>query len=95
MDLPPPQETPNEASHRKRRPRDPPPTPNDETDMATIPMLSEDLSSLLQRLCVSEDPVKSAEVIRNDGTINIDQMILINKPQRQELDLLGHEWEKQ
>jgi hypothetical protein len=38
---------------------------------------------------------KEAEAPGINGTIDLQQMILINKPQRHELDLLRHEWEKQ
>jgi hypothetical protein len=60
--------------------------------------MTEDLASLLQRLCVLEDPSTGRsppQVPPSDGTINIQDMVLINKPQRHELDLLRHEWEKQ
>jgi hypothetical protein len=64
----------------------------------SVPIMKEDLASLLQRLFVSGRPsgsMSATEVPRSDGTIDIQQMMSLNKPQRQELEFLRCEWEKQ
>jgi hypothetical protein len=44
---------------------------------------------------LQKNVARAPEAPRSDGTIDIQQMILMNKPQRHELELLRGEWERQ